>query len=107
MQTTIDIYMTSAQEKAIEWALARIRSMYFHGDTYRFRTFEVHGCPDGEIRVSVTTDNGIPGTFGYVIWKHHHFFIGKRGGVYSFREPKTKRVRDVIRVRGVEALFNI
>lgn len=113
---TADIDMTPSQEKSLAFALDRLRHNNFcdrHNvggvrfSRYGFRDFKVrHVGLDRAIQLSVLIDNGRPGTVGYEYPVHACFFIGPRGNIHGFREPKRKtKTGRSVRVAGSTALI--
>jgi hypothetical protein len=103
-KTTADMEMTPSQLDALEHAILRKMKDNARCGQYRLRSLEVSITDYGTVILSLETDNGKPGTFGYSWPSHHHLFIGRNGGYRCWR--KSKRAKHGLKnVTGWRALI--
>lgn len=101
---TTELDITPSQEKSLEYALVWMGLNNFYSSNYRFRSIDFENCAD-HLRVMIVIDNSLPGTVGYVIPDFFIFYIGRRGGIWSYEDTECSPKGFVTR-RGEHALIH-
>ena len=75
-----DLNLTNSQEQALERAIIQIFRNNAITPNYTLRRLEISQSEWGTVSLSMTIDNGMPGTVGHIFPINAHLFVGPRGG---------------------------
>lgn len=99
-----EMTMTPSQERALEYAVRCVfNSMSLRRAAgYQLRSLVLEADGRGGIWMSMTVDNGKPGTFGFAYPSNAHLHIGRMGGYRAYTYKKNGKT---VRREGRDALI--